>query len=187
MKEIAKKIRECKRCPLHKTITYKVIGRGSLKPKILFVGESPGYNEDIQGKAFVGEAGKVLDLLLDSINLDRNDIYITNVLKCHPPKNHNPTQTEIAACIQYLHKQIEILKPEIVVTLGKFATREVFNKFSLPFTQISELHGKVFNVQTLFLKTKIIPLFHPSAACYRPEMLDILKQDFKKLEDLINA
>jgi len=140
----------------------------------------------LQGKAFVGEAGKILDQLLGLIDLKREDIYITNVLKCHPPKNHNPSRQEIDSCIQYLHKQIKIIKPKIIITLGKYASEEVFIDFNLKFSRISKEHGKVFEAETGFGKIKIIPLYHPAVACYHNEMLGVLKNDFKKLKSIIN-
>ena len=140
----------------------------------------------MQGKAFVGEAGKILDELLDLVNLERKDIYITNVLKCHPPRNHNPNRQEVYSCIGYLYKQIDIIKPRIIITLGKFASKEVFNKFNLEFIRISELHGRVYEVKTFFGNIKIIPLYHPAVACYHNEMLRVLKEDFKKLKSILN-
>ena len=125
MESLSIEINNCKKCDLWKTRNKPLVGDGSVKSKILVIGESPGYYEDLQGKAFVGEAGKILDSLLDLVNLKRKDIYITNVLKCHPPRNHNPNRQEIDSCIGYLYKQIEIIKPRIILTLGKFASKEI--------------------------------------------------------------
>ena len=185
MKELSQEINNCKKCPLFKTRNKPLVGDGSVDSEILVVGESPGYNEDRLVKAFVGEAGKILDQLLSLISLKREQIYITNVLKCHPPKNHNPNRQEIDSCIIYLHKQIEIINPKIIITLGKFASRELFTKYNLPFTRISDVRGKVFEVGTLFGKIKIIPLYHPAVACYHNEMLDVLKDDFNKLRNVL--
>ncbi len=182
MDELSIEINNCKKCDLHKTRNKPLVGDGPFDTEILIIGESPGYNEDLQGKAFVGEAGKILDQLLSLINLKRNEIYITNILKCHPPKNHNPNRQEIDSCIGYLHKQIDIIKPKIILTFGKYASKEIFNKFNLEFSRISELHGKVFEVETDFGKIKIIPLYHPAVVCYRNEMFDILKKDFKVIK-----
>lgn len=176
-------INNCKKCRLWETRNKPLVGDGCIDSEILIVGESPGYYEDKIGKAFVGEAGKVLDQLLESINLKRNKIYITNILKCHPPKNHNPNKEEISSCIGYLDRQISIIQPKTIVTLGKFASREIFSKFNLEFSRISELHGKSLEVKTLFGEIKVISMYHPAVACYRNEMLDILKADFEKLKN----
>jgi len=181
MSGLAKEIGECKGCELWKTRNKPLVGDGSVNAEILFVGESPGYNEDIVGRAFVGEAGKVLDRLLDVVGLKRGGIYITNVLKCHPPKNHNPTRQEIDSCIQYLYKQIGIIKPRIILPMGKFASREVFKKYGLAFTRISKHHGRIFDTKESYGPIRVIPLYHPAVACYHNEMLAILESDFRKL------
>ena len=178
-------INNCRKCDLWKTRNKPLVGDGSVNAEILVIGESPGYYEDLQGKAFVGEAGKILNRLLDLIKLERKDIYITNVLKCHPPRNHNPNRHEIDSCIGYLYKQIDIIKPRIILTLGKFASKEIFDKFDLDFSKISEVRGRVFEAETNFGKIKIIPLYHPAVACYHNEMFDELKEDFMKLSLLI--
>lgn len=179
--ELSTEINNCKKCNLWKTRNEPLVGDGSVDAGILVVGESPGYNEDKIGRAFVGEAGKILDQLLSLINLSRSQIYITNILKCHPPKNHNPNRQEIDSCIEYLRKQIKIIRPKIIITLGKYASKEVFVDFNLSFSRISELHGKIFEAETGSGKIKIIPLYHPAVACYHNEMLNVLKEDFIKL------
>ncbi len=186
MQELSTQINSCEKCELYKTRKKPLVGDGSVNAKILVIGESPGYYEDIEGKAFIGEAGKILDQLLDSIGLKRSEIYITNVLKCHPPRNHNPSRQEIDSCIGYLYKQIDIMKPKLIVTLGKFASKEIFAKYNLKFTKISEIKGNVFEICTLEGKLKIVPLLHPAVACYHSEMIDTLKEDFKKLGDILN-
>lgn len=183
MEELSAEVNGCRRCELWKTRHRPLVGDGPADAEILFVGESPGYHEDLQGRAFVGEAGKVLDILLKSINLNRSSIYITNVLKCHPPQDHNPTRQQIDSCKSHLRKQIEILRPKVIVTLGKFASREVFDMFNLEFTWISQLHGRILEAETDYGKTKIIPLFHPAVACYHTEKLSTLEQDFMKVEE----
>jgi len=204
IEELDLKIKNCKKCNLWKTRNKPLVGDGSIHADILLIGESPGYNENLVGKAFVGEAGKILDKLLSLINLKRDEIYITNILKCHPPKNHNPSRQEIDSCIGYLHEQIKIIKPKIILTLGKYASKEVFTNFNLIFTRISDFHGKIFEAETGFgklenlfdfpnslkskefqRKIKIIPLYHPAVACYHNEMLDVLKEDFKKLGNVV--
>ena len=185
MEELSVDINNCKKCGLYKTRNKPLVGDGSINTEILVIGESPGYNEDIQGRAFVGEAGVILDQLLSLINLKRNEIYITNILKCHPPKNHNPSRQEIDSCIGYLYRQINLIKPRLILTLGKYASKEIFAKFNLKFSRITELHGNLFEAETTFGKIKLIPLYHPAVACYHSEMLGVLKDDFRKLGNVL--
>ena len=177
--ELSKEIITCKRCPLHLTRNKPLVGEGTTNVNIMMIGEAPGYNEDLQGKAFIGKAGAILDKLLSHINLSREDIYITNILKCHPPQNHNPTTEEINGCVEYLYSQIKIICPKIIVTLGKFASQAIFSKVFLPFSKISEMHGEIFEITASYGQVKILPHYHPSAACYNISMFDTLKYDFE--------
>jgi DNA polymerase len=181
---LKQQISNCKKCDLHKTRTNPVIGEGSPDAGIMFIGEAPGFNEDKQGKPFVGQAGKVFDELLNSINLKREKIYITNILKCRPPNNRNPTQEEIKICSPYLNKQIDIIKPKTICCLGNFATGFIMKKYNLNkgLQGISKIHGKVFNASTLIGIIRIVPLYHPAVATYNANMLKILKKDFEKLK-----
>ena len=179
--EIKKEVESCKKCDLWKTRKIPVPGEGSLHPKVMFIGEAPGFNEDLQGKPFVGKAGKVFDELLKSIGIDRRDIYITNILKCKPPENRSPKTEEIKACTPYLDSQIAIIKPKIIVTLGSFSMSYIFDKFGLKQGKISSLHGRVFNLTNLAGIEKIIPLYHPAVATYNLGMKSILLQDFKSI------
>ena len=176
---LSNEIMLCERCPLCHSRKTPLVGEGSFEARIMMIGESPGYYEDIEGNAFVGKAGGILDKLLAYINLSRDNIYITNVLKCHPPKNHDPKPEEIRACVDYLYRQIKIIQPTMIISLGKFASEILFEKVSLPFSRISDLHGKIFEILASYGMVKIIPLYHPSAACYNISMLDIQKQDIK--------
>jgi len=181
--KLRQEILNCRGCGLYRTRTNPVIGGGTLDADIMFIGEAPGFNEDLQGKPFVGKAGKILDELLDSINLKREEIYITNILKCRPPQNKNPSQEEINACTPNLNKQIEIIKPKIICCLGNFATEFILKKFGLSkeIQGITKIHGKIFIIPTLTGTIKIIPLYHPAVATYNPNMIGILKDDFKVL------
>ena len=170
---------ECRKCPLHETRHNVVFGEGNFKNKIVFIGEAPGFNEDIQGKPFVGRAGQFLNELLVEAGLKREDIYITNIIKCRPPNNRDPTDDEIKACSPYLNKQIQIIKPKLIVTLGNYSTKYILKMYSLSPQPISKIHGKVYSVDNLFAHLKIIPSYHPAAALYNPNMKDILKMDFK--------
>ena len=176
-------VANCRRCDLWKTRNNPVLGEGNLDAKILFVGEAPGFNEDRQGKPFVGKAGAIFDQLLNSINLERQDIYITNVLKCRPPQNRNPFPSEIKACSPYLNSQIETIRPEKICCLGNFSASFIMKKFGLQdkLARISLIHGKTFAVSTLAGQIEIIPLYHPAVATYDAGMLEPLKKDFSIL------
>ena len=187
MERIEERIKTCKRCELWETRTNPVVGAGSLSAKIVFVGEAPGYYEDLKGEPFVGKAGKVLDELLASVELQRSEVYIVNVLKCRPPGNRNPTTEEIRACTLYLDAQLEIIHPEIIATLGNFSLSYIFDKFGLHSKKdkISKIHGKVFAVSTIAGVVKIVPLYHPAVATYNPNMKGALIEDFKVLAKLL--
>ena len=181
IKELEQEIKKCKGCELWKTRNNPVAGEGSSDSKIMFIGEAPGYNEDLHGKPFVGRAGIVFDELLESAGLQRKKIYITNIIKCRPPDNRNPTTGEIKACTGYLDRQIAVIKPDIIITLGNFALSYIFEKFGLKQEKIGKIHGKVFSIRTIVGSKKIIPLYHPATATYNAEMKPILKEDFKAI------
>jgi len=183
LEEIEKEILNCKKCPLYKTRTNTVAGEGNPKAKIMFIGEAPGYWEDQRGIPFCGPAGKILDELLEKIGLKRNEIFIGNLLKCRPPENRDPKPEEISACSPFLEKQIEIINPKIICPLGRYSMRFVFEKYGLKneLKEISKIHGKIFEVKTLFKNIKIIPFYHPAVATYHPTMKGILEKDFKIL------
>jgi len=185
LNKLTQEILNCKKCGLYKTRTNPVVGEGSQDTDIIFIGEAPGFNEDKQGRPFVGQAGKIFDELLNSISLKRADIYITNILKCRPPQNRNPTQEEIKSCSIYLNNQIGIIKPKIICCLGNFATDFILKKFNLKdkIQGISKIHGQIFNISTLTGVIKIIPLYHPAVATYNMNMLETLKKDFKVLKE----
>lgn len=172
--EIAESVKKCTQCPLSEKRTQAVPGVGSEKADILFIGEGPGQREDEQGEPFVGAAGKFLDEMLGLIKLTRNDVFITNIVKCRPPGNRDPELPEVEMCTKlYLYKQIEIIKPKIIVPLGRHAMYRF-----LPETfKISEVHGKPFRRkgQVYF------PLYHPAAALYNGSMRNTLIADFKKM------
>ena len=185
MKNIADLVKNCKKCNLWKTRNKPVIGDGSEDADIMFIGEAPGYNEDRQGRPFVGKAGGVLDQLLESVGLKRQDVYIANILKCRPPKNRNPFESEIITCTRYLNKQIEISQPKLIVSLGNFASSFTFKKFGLKYDKISSVHGKIFQINTIFGDKKIIPMYHPAVATYNPNIKDILIKDFKSIQKVL--
>ncbi len=177
--------KECKKCGLWKTRKNVVFGAGSPSAKILFVGEAPGYNEDIRGVPFCGKAGEVLDILLDSVSLEREDIYITNIIKCRPPNNRDPEGEEVEACSFYLEKQIEIISPVVICCLGRHALRYILERYSFSERgSITALHGKVLeNSENIFTSVKVVALYHPAVAVYDPGKIELLKKDFHVLKD----
>ena len=185
IEKLKEEIKICKKCDLWKTRNKLVIGKGDINAKIMFIAEAPGYNEDSQGEPFVGKAGDIFNELLRSVGLQRKEVYITNILKCHPPNNRNPTQEEIKACSSYLDRQLEIINPKIICCLGNFATDYIFKKFGLKdkIQGISRIHGQVFTFNTLFGPIKIVPLYHPAVATYNMDMKETLKKDFGILEE----
>ena len=171
----------CTSCALHETRTRAVFGEGDPGADLLFVGEAPGYHEDQQGRPFVGQAGKLLEQLLASIGLTREQVFIANVLKSRPPNNRDPRPEEIDACQPYLWRQIEIIKPRVICTLGNFATKLL----SGDQTGITRVHGTPRAVEIAGHPLYLYPIFHPAAALYTPAMLTTLKEDFSRLPDLI--
>lgn len=178
--EIITEIISCQKCSLHRTRTRPVPGEGSIEAKMILIGEAPGANEDRTGRPFCGDAGKILDGLLSQVGLKREEIFIGNILKCRPPNNRNPEIEEIKACTPYLERQIEIIKPEIICTLGNYATGFIFEKFGLKdkIQGISRIHGRIFDVNGLYGKIRIIPMYHPAVAVYNINMKKILEKDF---------
>ncbi len=184
---LVQEIIKCTKCELHKTRTKPVPGEGSLDPKIMFVGEAPGGREDETGRPFVGAAGKLLTMLIESIGLTREEVYITNVIKCRPPGNRDPSQMEIYTCLPYLRRQINIIRPRLIVTLGRHAARVIMDLAGLKFTSITKQHGTV-NIATISrIKVIIIPTYHPAAALYNPGLKQMLIDDFKTIKKYIDA
>jgi len=177
LKQVGRAVSVCVECSLSKTRNRAVPGEGPVNAQILFVGEAPGYNEDIQARPFVGRAGMFLNELLKSVQLERGEVFITNIVKCRPPNNRDPESTEIAACKKYLDKQIELLKPKIIVTLGKHS----LNKF-LPGQKIGLHHGKPQVIDGQI----ILPLYHPAAALHNGSLRNVLLNDFKEIRKVLD-
>ena len=181
IKHLAEDVIGCKKCDLCKTRNNPVVGNGSLNAKVMFIGEAPGYHEDMQGVPFVGRAGKIFDELLQSIELKREEVYVCNILKCRPPDNRNPFDLEIKACTPYLDRQITAIKPKVIGTLGNFATSYILKKYKLEVEKIGMVHGKTFHIKNLLFDARIIPVYHPAAATYNPNMKSVLMDDFKAI------
>jgi uracil-DNA glycosylase len=176
LQEVAQQVTTCMRCNLHFSRKNAVPGEGPLNASILFIGEGPGFHENEQGRPFVGQAGKLLEDLLAKIGLKRDEVFITNVVKCRPPGNRDPMPEELAACAEYLNRQIEALNPTLIVTLGRFSMA----KF-LPLARISDAHGRPVRVNGRL----IVPMYHPAAALHQPSLKPTLEKDFLQLPDLM--
>jgi len=181
LKKIKDEVIDCQKCSLFKTRTLPVVGQGDHKAKIMFIGEAPGFNEDKTGVPFCGQSGDILTELLNSIGLQRENVYICNILKCRPPENRNPQTDEIKACVLYLEKQIEIIKPKIIGALGNYAVSHILKQYNLSdeIQGISKIRGKIFKAKASFGEIRIIPLYHPAVVVYNANMKDILREDFK--------
>src|SRR6478736_8038206 len=171
----------CTRCALSQTRTQVVFGNGHPNADLMFVGEAPGFHEDQQGIPFVGQAGKLLDKLLSGIGLTRADVYVVNTLKCRPPGNRDPLPEEKHACEPWLFKQIELIRPKVVATLGNHATKQLTGKE----TGITRVHGQPQQAVYGPVTVTIFPIYHPAAALYTPAMLKVLEEDFAKIPALI--
>ena len=178
LRSLAGEIRACTACPLHKSARQAVPGEGSGESGIFFLGEAPGYNEDVQGRPFVGAAGQLLDELLAGIGLDRSKVFITNVVRHRPPENRDPLPDEVTACDVWLRRHLEALKPKVVVTLGRHAMYKFF-----PTESISRIHGKARQHDGL----TIFPIYHPAAALHQPALRTALEADFAALATLLAA
>jgi uracil-DNA glycosylase len=185
LQKIEQEIKQNLKCDLKDASTNLVFGKGNPNAKIMFIGEAPGKKEDLEGQPFVGAAGKKLDELLKQINLTINDVYIANILKYRPPQNRNPQIKEIKTHTPYLLKQIQIIKPKIICTLGNFSTKFALAGFKTEgmnkIPQITQIHGK----PQIMNKLKIIPLYHPAAMLYNSKLKDEMQKDFKKLKETL--
>ncbi len=183
LEQHASQWRGCTRCELSQGRTQVVVGDGNLDADLMFVGEAPGFHEDKQGVPFVGQAGKLLDTLLAEIGLARPDVYIANVLKCRPPGNRDPLEDEIASCEPYLFKQVELIRPRVICTLGNFATKLLTSQPH----GITRVRGAAQNHRIAGVELVIFPIYHPAAALYTPAMLDTLREDIRLLPGLMGG
>jgi uracil-DNA glycosylase len=182
LKELFHEARGCVRCPqLAQTRHTVVFGAGNANADLMFVGEAPGRNEDERGLPFGGQAGKLLDTLLGEIGLARDQVFIANVLKCRPPGNRDPHPVEIERCQEYLFRQIELIEPTVICTLGNFATKLLRHDT----TGIMRLHGRAEVRMVGPRSVRLFPVFHPAAALYTPSNVDVLRQDFRALPELL--
>ena len=170
---LRKIVLSCKKCKLYRARTNLVFGEGNPDADLMFVGEAPGRDEDIQGRPFVGRAGKLLSRIINAMNLKRSDVYIANILKDRPPNNRNPEEEEIQACTGYLIEQIEIIEPKVICALGSFATKELLKKDE----PISKLRGKFYNYKNI----KLMPTYHPAYLLRNPHGKKLVWEDMKEI------
>ena len=188
LRKIKDEVINLKESPLYKerikNKVFPVIGEGSHHAKIMFIGEAPGRNEAKTGRPFCGAAGKILDELLASVSIDRKDVYITNIVKDRPPFNRDPLPEEIEIYGPFLDRQIEIIQPEVIATLGRFSMDYIMRKLGLEnqLKPISQMHGKIFDAEVSYGKIKIPPLYHPAVAIYNRTTKDTLMKDFQVLK-----
>lgn len=179
---LSKKIKKCQKCPLWQQRTQAVPGEGTPKTKIILIGEAPGQEEDKQGRPFCGQAGKLLNKLLKLAGLERPEVFITNIVKCRPPANRDPLPEEIKTCWPWLVEQMKIIKPKLIITLGRHA----MNQFLPGQPKISKIHGHLIKLTDK--KRRVVycyPVFHPAAALYHNQWESLLEKDFKKLKKII--
>jgi len=174
--EFYEEIANCERCILSQARKNTVPGEGPEDPEIMFIGEGPGFHEDQQGRPFVGSAGRFLEELLEDIGLRREEVYICNVIKCRPPGNRDPLPEEIDACKPYLDRQIELLSPRMIVTLGRFSMERYF-----PGAKISHIHGQPRKVGGIIY----YPMYHPAAALHQPKWRQVVKEDMSKIPQVL--
>jgi uracil-DNA glycosylase family 4 len=176
LEALHQQIRVCTQCKLRSGRTHAVPGEGPEQADVMFIGEGPGFHEDKQGRPFVGAAGQFLEELLSSINLKRGAVFITNVVKCRPPANRDPEPDEIEACRGYLDRQIELIQPKMVVTLGRFSMARYF-----PNAKISQIHGQPKKMEGVIY----YPMYHPAAALHQPSLRRTVQEDMKRIPQLL--
>ncbi len=176
--EIEKRIMSCTKCRLHSNRKHAVPGEGPRNAEIMIVGEAPGRMEDLQGRPFVGSAGRILDEMLSRAGLSRRDVYITNVVKCRPPNNRDPTDEEIMTCLPYLVSQIKILRPKLVIAVGRHAGRTLYHLAGKRWSSMAAARRKTVKANISGVETTIVVTYHPAAALYNPQLRKELESDF---------
>jgi uracil-DNA glycosylase len=178
LEALSEEVRTCTRCDLHRTANRGVPGEGPVDARVMLVGEAPGFNEDKQGRPFVGAAGRFLEELLAVAGLRREDVYITNVVKHRPPNNRDPLPAELTACVPYLERQIAIINPRVIVTLGRFSLGTFF-----PGSMISKVHGQIREKDG----RHFFAMYHPAAALHQDRLRQTLLDDMKKLSEFLES
>jgi len=186
MRRLIIEIDNCRKCRLWRSAKRSVPGEGSLEASLMFIGEAPGYWEDVEGRPFIGAAGKLLERILNENQLERSEIYITNIVKHRPPMNRVPRADEVEACTPYLDRQIMIVRPRLIVTLGVQSTRYILSKVNVKFKSISEVRGRFYEGEIDGVKVKVTPTLHPAAALYSPKYKTAIENDLRKLRYNLN-
>ncbi|MDH7594418.1 MAG: uracil-DNA glycosylase [Methanomicrobiales archaeon] len=176
-------IRECTGCPLQLSRRHAVPGEGPCDAGIFLIGEAPGAKEDETGRPFAGRAGKVLDGLLGGAGIARERVFITSILKCRPPANREPAKEEVIACLPYLWRQLNLIRPMLVLPMGRHAVAHTFPLFGMEARRIGEVHGSIFDCIAPWGRVRVIPVYHPAAATHNPGMREVLGSDFSLLRD----
>jgi len=177
LEDVRKELGDCKRCKLHRGRKTIVFGEGNERATLMLIGEGPGYDEDVQGRPFVGRAGQLLTKILQSINLPREEVYIANIIKCRPPQNRNPEPDEIQSCSPFLMKQIQVIQPKIICALGAFSAQTLLKTE----TKITALRGKFYDLEGI----KVIPTYHPAFLLRNPDKKREVWEDMKKIVELL--
>lgn len=185
--ELEYAIRNCTRCDLHKFRRNAVPGEGNRESRIIFIGEAPGSAEDEMGRPFVGAAGKLLTMTMETLGISRESVYITNVVKCRPPGNREPRDDEVSLCSVYLEAQLRFLRPSIIVTLGNVAGRKIFSMGNMVWSGITKMRGRAYKMNILDLEVVVIPTIHPAAALYNPQLKRFLEGDFKLVKEVLDS
>ncbi|UCH57893.1 MAG: uracil-DNA glycosylase [Candidatus Bathyarchaeota archaeon] len=185
MKILEEQIQNCNRCGLCHGRRKAVLGEGTIESPLVFVGEAPGRKEDEIGRPFVGSAGRLFDGLLGQVGLGRGDVYITNMVKCRPPKNRRPRSDEINACSQHLDEQLDAIAPAVIAPMGNSATRHFQRKFGLERLRIGEVHGEKFRVSVSWGQAFLFPLYHPAAVLYNRTLELELRRDLESMMALV--
>ena len=180
--ELEESIKACAKCSLNELCTQKVIGDGPNNASIVFIGEAPGKEEDLTGKPFVGRAGKVLTQTLNQICLSRESVYITNIVKCRPPNNRDPTEQEKATCSPWLDIQLNLIKPKVIIALGRHSGAYLLAKYNID-KKPAEVRGQLIPINTLYGKTHIMIAYHPAATLYNPNLRETFKQQLLKVKE----
>ena len=180
---VATEVVVCTKCCLWKGRKKAVPGVGNPESRVILIGEAPGRSEDIKGEPFVGTAGKFVDFLLSEIGLSRKVVFISNIVKCRPPENRDPMPSEIETCTPYLNRQVGIIEPAMIVTLGKHSTAYILNKAGIPFRSITQEHGKMHETTILGVRTLVFPTFHPAAAIYNARYENQIREDFQVVKE----
>ncbi len=178
LQRIRKELGDCKRCKLHRTRRTIVFGEGNERAALMFIGEGPGYDEDVQGRPFVGKAGQLLTKIIQSIQLQREEVYITNIIKCRPPQNRNPEPDEIETCTPFLMKQIQAIQPKIICALGTFSAQTLLKTNA----KITTLRGKVYDLEGI----QVIPTYHPAFLLRNPDKKKEVWEDMKKIQQFMS-